>query len=73
MGHTPNRKLVYKVFFTEKVESDGNRREVTSLEAPWRSDKTDRAGRDSKEDYYKMTQDGSEALTEKFSKRTASL
>ena len=53
------------MIFTEKVESDGNRREVTSLEAPWRGDKTERAGKDCKEDYYKMTQDGSEASTRK--------
>ena len=42
-------------FFAEKVEGDGNRREVTSLEAPWRSDNTERAGMDCNEDYYKMT------------------
>ena len=36
---------------------------MTSLEAPWRSDKTERAGSYCKEDYYKMTQDGSEAST----------
>ena len=39
--------------FLQRAESDGNRREVTSLEPPWRSDKTERAGRDCKEDYYK--------------------
>ena len=65
MGHTSNRNLFSRIF-TEKVESDGNRREVTSLEAPWRSDKTERAGRDCKDDYDKMTQDGSEAPTRKF-------
>ena len=64
MGHTSNRNLRSRIF-TEIVESDGNRREVTSLEAPWRSDKTERAGRDCKEDYCKMTQDGSEASTRK--------
>ena len=57
-------QLVFKDF-TEIVESDGNRREVTSLEAPWRSDKTERAGRDCKEDYCKMTQDGSEGSMRK--------
>ena len=62
MGHTSNRNLCSRIF-AEKVESDGNRREVTSLETPWRSDKTERAGRDCKEDYYKMTQDGSKAST----------
>ena len=59
-----NRNLCSRIF-AEKIESDGNRREVTSLEAPWRSDKTERAGRDCKEDYYKMTQNGSEASTRK--------
>ena len=59
---TSNRNLCSRIF-EEKVESDGNRREATSLEAPWRSDKTEHAGRDCKEDYYKMTQDGSEAST----------
>ena len=47
----------------KKVESDGTRLEVTPLEAPWRNGKTERAGKDWKEDYYKMTQDGSEAQT----------
>ena len=64
MGHTSNRNLCSRIF-AEKVESDGNRREVTPLEAPRRSDKTERAGRDCKEDYYKMTQDGSQASTRK--------
>ena len=64
MGHTSYRNLCSRIF-AEKVESDGNRREVTSLDVPWRSDKTERAGRDCKEDYYKMTQDGSEASTRK--------
>ena len=36
---------------------------MTPLEAPWRSGKTERAGRDWKEDYFKMTQDGPEAQT----------
>ena len=49
--------------FAEKVESDGTRLEVTPLEAPWRNGKTERASKDWKEDYYKMTQDGSEAQT----------
>ena len=49
--------------FEEKVESDGTRLEVTPLEAPWRIGKTGRAGKDWKEDYYKMTQDGPEAQT----------
>ena len=49
--------------FAEKVESDGTRLEVTPLEAPWRNGKTERAGKDWKEDYYKMTQDGPEAQT----------
>ena len=49
--------------FAEKVESDGTRLEVTPLEAPWRNCKTERAGKDWKEDYYKMTQDGPEART----------
>ena len=51
------------VIFAEKVESDGTRLELTPLEAPWRSGKTERAGKDWKEDYYKMTQDGPEAQT----------
>ena len=49
--------------FAEKVESDGTRLEVTPLEAPWRNGKTERAGKDWKEDCYKMTQDGPEAQT----------
>ena len=49
--------------FAEKVESDGTRLEVTPLEAPWRNGKTERAGKDWKEDYYKMTQDGHEEQT----------
>ena len=46
--------------FAENVESDGTRLEVTPLE---RNGKTERAGKVWKEDYYKMTQDGSEAQT----------
>ena len=49
--------------FAEKVESDGTRLEVTPLEAPWRNGKTERAGKDWKEDYHKTTQDGPEAQT----------
>ena len=49
--------------FTDKVESDGTRLEVTPLEAPWRNGKTERAGKDWKEDCDKMTQDGPEAQT----------
>ena len=49
--------------FAEKVESGGTRLEVTPLEAPWRNGKTERAGKDWKEDNYKMTQDGPEART----------
>ena len=49
--------------FAEEVESDGTRLEVTPLEAPWRNGKTERADKDWKEDYYKMTQDGPEAQT----------
>ena len=37
----------------KKVEIDGTRLEVTPLEAPWRNGKTERAGKDWKEDYYK--------------------
>ena len=62
MGHPSNRSLCSRVF-AEQVESDGNRLEVTPLEAPWRSDTTERAGRDWKKDYYTMTQDGPEAST----------
>ena len=40
-----------------------SRLEVTPLEAPRRNGKTGRAGKDWKEDYYKMTQDGPEAQT----------
>ena len=36
---------------------------MTPLEAPWRNGKTERAGKDWKEDYYKMTHDGPEAQT----------
>ena len=49
--------------FVEKVESDGTRLEVTPLEAPWRNGKTERAGKDWKDDHYKMSQDGPEAQT----------
>ena len=49
--------------FADKVESDGTRPEVTPLEALWRSGKTERAGKDWKEDYYKMTQECPEAQT----------
>ena len=49
--------------FAEKVESDGTRLEVTLLEAPWRNGKTERAGKDWKEDYHETTQDGPEAHT----------
>ena len=45
------------------MESDGTRVEVTPLEAPWRNGKTERAGKNWKEDYFKMTQDGPEAQT----------
>ena len=45
------------------MESDGTGLEVTPLEAQWRNGKTERAGKDWKEDYYKMTQDGPEAQT----------
>ena len=36
---------------------------MTPLDAPWRCGKTERAGKDWKEDYYKMRQDGPEAQT----------
>ena len=36
---------------------------MTLLEAPWRNVKTERAGKDWKEDYYKTTQDSPEAQT----------
>ena len=49
--------------FAEKVQSDGTTLEVTPVEAPWRNGKTERAGKDWKEDYYKMTQEGPEAKT----------
>ena len=49
--------------FAEKVESNGTRLEVTPLETPWRNGKTERAGKNWKEDYYKMTQDGPGAQT----------
>ena len=49
--------------FADKVESDGTRLETTPLEAPWRNGKTERAGKDWKEYFYKMTQDGPEAQT----------
>ena len=49
--------------FAEKVGSDGTRLEVTPLEAPWRNGKTERAVKDWKEDYCKMTQNGAKAQT----------
>ena len=45
------------------MESDGTRLVVTPLEAPWRNGTTERAGKDWKEDHYKMTQDGPDAQT----------
>ena len=39
-----------QAFLRRKVESDGTRLEVTPLEAPWRNGKTERAGKDRKED-----------------------
>ena len=57
------QRSLCSVIFDEKVESDGTRLEVTPLEAPWRNGKTERARKDWKEDYYKMTQDGPEAQT----------
>ena len=62
MVHPSNPSLCSGIF-AEKVESDGTRLEVTPLEAPWRSGKTECAGRDWKEDHHKMTQDGPEAPT----------
>ena len=50
MGHPSNRSLCSGIF-GEKVGSDGTRLEVTALEAQWRSGKTERAGKDWKEDY----------------------
>ena len=47
----------------QKNESDGTRLEVTHQDAPWRNGKTERAGKDWKEDNCKMTQDGPEAQT----------
>ena len=49
--------------FAEKVESDGTRLEVTLLEAPWKNGTTERASKNWKEDYCKVTQDGPEAET----------
>ena len=49
--------------FANKVESDGTRLEVTPLEAPWRTGKTERAEEEWKEEYHKMGQDGPEAQT----------
>ena len=57
------QRLLCSCIFAEKVESDGTRLEVTPLEASWRNGKTERAGKDWKEDYCKMTQDGTEAQT----------
>ena len=62
MGHPSNRSSCSRTF-AKKVESDGNRLEVTPPEALWRIDKIERAGGDWKEDHYKMTQDGPEAST----------
>ena len=39
--------------FAEKVDNDGTRLEVTPLEASWRNGKTERAGKDWKENCYK--------------------
>ena len=47
----------------EETESDETHLEVTPLDAPWRYGKTERAGKDWKEDYYQMRQDGPEAQT----------
>ena len=56
------RNLCSRIF-TKRVESDGTRLEVTLLEAPWKNGTTERARKDWKEDYYKMTQDGPEVQT----------
>ena len=55
--------LVLWHFGRIRVKSDGTRLEVTLLEAPWRNGKTERGGKDWKEDNYKMTRDGPEAQT----------
>ena len=52
-----------QAFSRKTLTAMGRRLEVTPLEAPWRNGKTERAGKDWKEDYYKMTQDRSEAQT----------
>ena len=56
------RSLCFGIF-AEKVESDGTRMKVTPMGAPWWNGKTERAGKDWKEDWYKTTQDGPEAQT----------
>ena len=61
-GHPSNRSLCSGIL-VEKVESGGTRLEVTPLEAPWGNGKTGRAGKDWKEDYCKMTQNGPEVQT----------
>ena len=52
------QRSLCSIIFAENVES-----EETPLETWWRNSKTERAGKDWKEDYYKMTQDGPEAQT----------
>ena len=59
--------------FADKVESTGTRLEVTPLETPWRNGKTERVGKNWKEDYYKMKQDGPEHRRGQILKRTAML
>ena len=57
------QRSLCSVIFAETVESDGTRLEVAPLEAPWRNGKTERVRKDWKDDCYKTTQDGPDALT----------
>jgi hypothetical protein len=43
--------------FADKAEAEGTRIEVIPAEAPWRNGKTERAGKEWKEDYYRAIRD----------------
>ena len=59
----PAAQLVFRHFHGDSRKRRNTTGSDTSLKAPWKNGKTERAGKDWKEDYYKMTQDGPDAQT----------